>query len=89
MLSYCGHLLTDRLQCGLATVTLPPPPGRARCSARAGQLKAARLVEVLCPMPERAAPITHTRTDQAVIGILLETVRDPPGRTADCEYGGR
>ena len=42
-------------------------------------------MEILFPVAERGAAIAHTRTNQAVVGILLERMRDPSGGAADSE----
>src|SRR5271156_6547418 len=39
----------------------------------------------LLPMAEWSAAITHARANQAVVGVLLERVRDPSGGATDRE----
>ncbi len=46
-------------------------------------------MEILLPVAERSAAITHARTNQAVVGVLLERMRDPSGGAADSENCGR
>src|ERR1700722_11712773 len=46
-------------------------------------------MEILLPVAERSASMTHARTDQAVVCVLLERMRDPSGGAADGENCGR
>src|SRR5258708_40270212 len=46
-------------------------------------------MEILLPVTERSAAITHARPNQTVVSVLLERVRDPSGGAADGENCGR
>jgi hypothetical protein len=49
----------------------------------------ARARESLFPVAQRGAAITHARANEAIVGVLLERMRDPSRGAADRENCGR